>query len=89
MRDVIPAIEAAGLEPARAVLTSSRDTHVCRFRHVPVVYRFIPSGSPGNLSQGSPRGCLLFILLFACHLSGDSISGRFIKQCGICGVERH
>lgn len=60
MRDVIPAIEAAGLEPARAVLTSSRDTHVCRFRHVPVVYRFIPSGSPGNLSQGSPRGCLLF-----------------------------
>lgn len=37
MRDVIPAIEAAGLEPARAVLTSSRDTHVRRFRHVPVV----------------------------------------------------
>ena len=37
IRDVIPAIEAAGLEPARAVLTSSRDTHVCRFRHVPVV----------------------------------------------------
>ena len=37
IRDVIPAIEVAGLEPAWAVLTNSRDTHVCRFRHVPVV----------------------------------------------------
>lgn len=45
MRDVIPAIEAAGLEPARAVLTSSRDTHVCRFRHVPVVYALYPAGA--------------------------------------------
>lgn len=36
IRGVIPAIEASGLEPARAVLTSSRDTHVCQFRHAPV-----------------------------------------------------
>lgn len=56
IRDVIPAIEAAGLEPARAVLTSSRDTHVLSLW----CNRFVPSGSPGSLSQSSPRGYLLF-----------------------------
>lgn len=42
--------------------------------------RFAPSGSPGNLSQSSPRGCLFLTLLFACRSSGDPVSGWSIKQ---------